>query len=290
MNKIQGIYAASLTIFNKDLSLNINKTLKHADYLIDNGCHGVVLMGSTGQSQLISIKEKIQLINSLQLSKNYKKFIIGTGVNSLGDTINLIKISKSLNFKYFLIMPPAYYSYKDKDVINFFSKLIDKINDCKIILYNFEKLSGYKFSLQCVLDLKKRFPTQIVGIKDSSYNIYENYKNNDLSLLVGSEAKLLQGLEIGCHGAITATLNVTSKIARQVYDDFHNNKSATSNTKLCKIRQAFEKFNLVSGLHSYMSKKDKIFENLLPVLDLLPKSEEKKLFEELKKLDFNIDY
>ena len=39
-----------------------------------------------------------------------------------------------------------------------------------------------------------------------------------------------------------------------------------------------------------MSKKDKIFENLLPVLDLLPKSEEKKLFEELKKLDFNIDY
>ena len=42
MNKIQGIYAASLTIFNKDLSLNINKTLKHADYLIDNGCHGVV--------------------------------------------------------------------------------------------------------------------------------------------------------------------------------------------------------------------------------------------------------
>ena len=83
---------------------------------------------------------------------------------------------------------------------------------------------------------------------------------------------------------------MTSKIARQVYDDFHNNKSATSNTKLCKIRQAFEKFNLVSGLHSYMSKKDKIFENLLPVLDLLPKSEEKKLFEELKKLDFNIDY
>ena len=59
MNKIQGIYAASLTIFNKDLSLNINKTLKNADYLIDNGCHGVVLMGSTGLSQLISIQEKI---------------------------------------------------------------------------------------------------------------------------------------------------------------------------------------------------------------------------------------
>ncbi len=58
MNKIQGIYAASLTVFNQDLSLNVKKTISHADFLIDNGCHGVVLLGSTGQSQLISISEK----------------------------------------------------------------------------------------------------------------------------------------------------------------------------------------------------------------------------------------
>ena len=49
MNKIQGIYAASLSVFNEDLSLNLDKTLKHADFLINNGCHGVVLLGSTGQ-------------------------------------------------------------------------------------------------------------------------------------------------------------------------------------------------------------------------------------------------
>ena len=97
MNKIQGIYAASLTVFNQDLSLNAKKTISHADFLIDNGCHGVVLLGSTGQSQLISISEKIKLINSIPLSKNFDKFIIGTGSNSLGDTINLMKISMSLN-------------------------------------------------------------------------------------------------------------------------------------------------------------------------------------------------
>ena len=54
MDKIQGIYAASLSVFNDDLSLNIDSTIKHADYLVNNGCHGVVLLGSTGQSQLIS--------------------------------------------------------------------------------------------------------------------------------------------------------------------------------------------------------------------------------------------
>ena len=290
MNKIQGIYAASITVFNQDLSLNAKKTISHADFLIDNGCHGVVLLGSTGQSQLISISEKIKLISSIPQSKNFDKFIIGTGSNSLGDTINLMKISISLNLNHFLIMPPAYYNYTDKNVIKYFSKIIESVSDCKIILYNFEKLAGYKFSLNCVEELKNRFPDQIVGIKDSTYNIYDKYKKNDLSILVGSEEKLLSGLKVGCSGAITATCNVTSKIARKVFDDYHLKIPQTLNEKLCKVRKVFNQFNLISGLHSFMSQKDPIFKNVLPIIDLLSESEEKKLFEELKKLEFNMSY
>ena len=290
MNKIQGIYAASLSVFNEDLSLNLDKTLKHADFLINNGCHGVVLLGSTGQSQLVSLSEKIKLINYLPKSQNRKKFIIGTGVNSLGDTINLINISMSLNFNYFLIMPPAYYKYSDKDVINYFTKIIENTKDCKIILYNYEKLSGYKFSLDCIKDLKKNFPHQIIGIKDSTYNIYKDYKDNNLSIFLGSEEKLYEGLKIGCNGIISATCNVTSILARKVYDDFKNNIDQSKNEKLCNVRKVFEKFNLISSLHSYMSIYDPIFKNVLPVIDLLSKSEEKKLFEDLENLDFNIKY
>ena len=290
MNKIQGIYAASLSVFNEDLSLNLDKTLKHADFLINNGCNGVVLLGSTGQSQLVSLSEKIKLINYLPKSQNHKKFIIGTGVNSLGDTINLINISMSLNFNYFLIMPPAYYKYSDKDVINYFTKIIENTKDCKIILYNYEKLSGYKFSLDCIKELKKNFPHQIIGIKDSTYNIYKDYKDNNLSIFLGSEEKLYEGLKIGCNGIISATCNVTSILARKVYDDFKNNIDQSKNEKLCNVRKVFEKFNLISSLHSYMSIYDPIFKNVLPVIDLLSKSEEKKLFEDLENLDFNIKY
>ena len=109
MTKIKGIYAASLSILNNDLTLNIDKTINHSKYLLKNGCHGVVLFGSTGQSQLISLPEKISLINRLSMEKNHNKYIIGTGLNSLVDTINFMKVSNSLNFNYFLIMPPAYY-------------------------------------------------------------------------------------------------------------------------------------------------------------------------------------
>ena len=184
-------------------------------------------------------------------------------------------------------MPPAYYNYQDSDVMNFYSKIIDTIPQSQIILYNFEKLCGYKFSIKCVENLVKKFPEQIVGVKDSSYNLFEHLKLKNFSILPGSELKLLKGLEIGCSGIITATCNVTASLSRKVYDDFINKKNQTHNNKLCNVRIAFDRYNLISGLHTYLSKKDKSFQNLLPPLSLLKENDKKKLLEELKKLDFN---
>jgi len=286
---INGIYAASLSLLDENLALDCKKTIFHAETIIENGCHGVVFFGSTGQSQLISLSEKIQLINYLPNSKYKEKFIIGTGLNSLSDTINLMKISKTLNFDKFLIMPPAYYKYGDEEVINFYTKIINEIGECNIVLYNFEKLSGYKFSIDCVQRLAEKFPKQIIGVKDSSYNLYENLKINNFSVMPGSETKLLKGLELGCSGIITATTNVTSALAREVYDNFINKSSQDLNKKLCDVRVTFEKYNLISGLHSFMSEKNEIYSNVLPPLKLLSETDKKELLLNLKKLDFNIE-
>ena len=287
MNKIRGIYAASMSIFDENLSLNIDKTILHAENLIFQGCHGVAIFGSTGQAQLISVSEKINLLNKLSLSKYKKNFLIGTGFNSLIETINFMKISSSLNFKDFLIMPPAYYKYKDEDVISFYSKIVEAVPESRIILYNFEKLSGYKFSISCIEKLVKKFPKQIIGVKDSSYNLYKNLKIENFSVLPGSELKLLEGLKIGCTGIITATCNVTAKLARTVYDDFYGDKSESHNEKLCNVRKVFDQFNLISGLHTFLAKENKIYENMLPPLSLLNEKDKKKILEDLRKLDFN---
>ena len=245
--------------------------------------------GSTGQSQLISLSEKIQLINHLPNSKYKEKYFIGTGLNSLSDTINLMKISKTLNFNKFLLMPPAYYKYGDEEVINFYTKIINEIGECKIILYNFEKLSGYKFSVDCVEQLAKKFPQQIIGVKDSSYNLYEKLKIDNFSVMPGSETKLLKGLDLGCSGIITATTNVTSALAREVYESFINKSPQHSNKKLCEVRQTFDKYNLISSLHSFMSEKNEIYKNVLPPLKILSETNKEELFSQLKKLDFNIE-
>jgi len=286
MSKINGIYAAGMSILDDDLSLNVSKTIKHSEQLINDGCHGVAIFGSTGQAQLISVSEKIKLLNELSLSKYKEKFIIGTGLNSLIETINLMKVSRTLSFKRFLIMPPAYYKYGHEDVINFYRKIIEAVPDCEIVLYNFEKLCGYKFDITTIKELVKKFPKQIIGIKDSTYNIFEELKLENFSILPGSETKLIKGLKLGCSGIITATCNVTAELSRKVYNDFIKDKNITDNQKLCDVREAFDKYNLISGLHSYYSAKDKIYKNILPPLSLLEQNDHQDLIKNLSALNF----
>ena len=288
MSKIKGVYAASMSVINKNLTLNVKETINHAEVVIDQGCHGAAVFGSTGQAQLIPVAEKINLLNELSTSKYREKYIIGTGLNSLGETINLMNVAKSLGFKRFLIMPPAYYKYDDNDVINFYSKIIESIPESEIILYNFEKLCGYKFSIECVEKLVKRFPDQIVGVKDSSYNLFENLKLENFSILPGSESKLLKGLELGCSGIITATCNATAELARKVYDDFIDQNEQTDNQKLCDVRSSFEKYNLISGLHTYFGKYNQSYLNVLPPLNTLNSQDENELIKNLEKLNFSI--
>ena len=286
MTMINGIYAATLSILDADLGLDIRKTIAHAEKVIDKGCHGVVFFGSTGQSQLISLSDKINLINNLSTNSYKENFIIGTGLNSLSDTISLMKISMSLGFIKFLIMPPAYYKYDDQDVFNFYSNIIKVIPDSKIILYNFEKLSGYKFSEKIVYKLVENFPEQIIGVKDSSYNLFEKLKINNFSLMPGSESKLLKGLDLGCSGIITATTNATASLARNVYENFTKKKEQNLNEKLCKIRAVFDQYNLISGLHTFFGQNDPNYHNILPPLRILNENEKNNLLNQLDTLDF----
>jgi len=284
-----GIYAASMSVFNENLSLDIDSTIRHSEKLIAAGCHGVAIFGSTGQGQLISLSEKKKLIERLKNNQLKDHFLIGTGSNSLSENIGIMKHSINQGMNRFLLMPPAYYKYGDEEVYSFFSNIIKHINEGEIILYNFEKLSGYKFSIEIIKKLVKKFPKQIVGIKDSTYNLYEKIKIPNFLIFPGSETKLLKGLEIGCSGIISAICNVTATLARKVYDDYKNNKEQNFNKKLCNVRTVFDSYNLISALHSFSSTENEKFKKVLPPLRLLNKIQHNELMDKLKVLEFSPD-
>ena len=285
-----GVYAATLSVLDENSNLNVEETIAHAEDIINQGLHGVFFFGSTGQSQLISMAEKKELVSKLPLSKLKKNFFLGTGFNSLNDNLEFIKYSMEYEFNTFLIMPPAYYKGNTEEgVFEFYTKIINNIPKVKIILYNFEKLSGFKFEPNFVKKLVSSYPKNIIGCKDSTYNLYDKIKIKDFLMFPGDESKLLKGLEIGCSGCISAIANVTHKLAREVFDDFQKNKTQKSNEKLINVRHTFDRYNLISSLHSYMSLQNSKFKNLLPPLTLLNSNDQKDLLKKLESLKFNLN-
>ena len=283
----RGVYAASLSVLNKDLTLNVEATISHAENLIKNGLHGCFFFGSTGMSQLISKNEKMELISKISTHKQRKHFYLGTGCNSLNENIELIKYASEFNFNTILLMPSAYYvGNSDEGVFEFYKKIILACPKIKIVIYNFQKLSGYIFSIDAITKLVNSFPKNIIGVKDSSYNLYENLKIKNFLIFPGSEAKLLKGLEKGSSGVISAVTNSTHFLARKVFDDFENKMPQTKNDQLIGVRETFDGYNLISALHSFHSIKDENYKNILPPLTLLSEQKLKELIEKLNKLKF----
>ena len=70
------------------------------------------------------------------------------------------------------------------------------------------------------------------------------------------------------------------------YDDFFSSQDQLYNQKLNDVRDTFEKYNLISALHTFYYKEDKIYKNILPPLSLLNEKDEKDLWDNLKKINF----
>jgi 4-hydroxy-tetrahydrodipicolinate synthase len=288
MTKLEGIFAATITVLNEDLSLNVSDTIKHAKNVDMNGA-GLAFLGSTSQSQLLSIQEKKDLISEIAKQKFKHQVIIGTGSNSLNDTKNLMRHSIELGHANFLIGNPAYYQNTNEGVYNFFSNLVKEIPESKIVLYNFNKLMNFTFDVDLVQRLIDNYSDNIIGCKDSSASVWDKMKfPSSFSMFVGSEIKLVKNLELGGAGVISATTNVTHSLAREVFNNFKNKKLDNSIfEKLCAIRKAYdESGNLITALHYFLSLSNKAYKNLLPPLTPLNPEKQKELLDKLKKLDF----
>tara|TARA_Y100000590_G_C15672180_1_gene996659 strand:- start:98 stop:976 length:879 start_codon:yes stop_codon:yes gene_type:complete len=285
MINLNNVFSASCSILNSDLSLDVEATIEHALKIEERGVSPAFL-GSTSMSQLLELSDKKKLIKEI-LKQKFKSVIIGTGCNSLGETINLIRYSLDQGYKgSFLIMNPAYYSPKDLGVYNFFSNIQKKVS-CKIILYNFAKLgAGYAFSPEVIKKLVNEFGTEaFVGMKDSNpgTSCWNTLKIKNFNMLVGNEINLLENLSLGGVGCISATTQICPDLVRKVFEK----KEQKDFEKMCAIRKAFDSTgNLVTAVHYFLSLKDSKYEKMLPPLTPLSKEKQKHLLNELKKIEF----
>ena len=290
---VEGIYPASMSVLNDDLSLNAELTAQHAEKLIAEGCAGAVISGTTGMSAYLSIQDKMNLIEQASKSSQKQKIIIGPGTNSLLDTVKIINFAKSKGLTKFLCQPCSYgwpgIKNKNEAIYLYFLELVKRAGPCEIILYNFPKLVGVDFSVEIVEKLVKDYKNIFVGLKDSgSDDLYKKIKIKNFKLFVGSEKKLESSLKEGGSGLISATANIhfQAQLAIKAFENFKKGKDSKDNKLLVKVRSICDEFNLIECLHTFFAEKQKIYQNILPPLRLLSGKDKIKFFNQLKEIGF----
>lgn len=251
MTNLSGLWAASITPVNSDLLPDENRMASHVKWLFENGCHGVVVFGTTGEANSFSVSERRQLLDGLaKRGTDMSRIIVGAGCCAITDSIELSRHAVDTGCLATLILPPFYYKNVSEDgLFRSVSAVVEGSDrdDMRMILYHFPKMAGMGYSVPVIQRLREAHGPVIAGIKDSSGDT-DNLTNycreiDDFAVFAGSEALLPYVLGEGGVGCISATANLTSRLMRLVYD---GEKSLAD--RMIKTRRALEALPFVPML------------------------------------------
>jgi 4-hydroxy-tetrahydrodipicolinate synthase len=169
---VSGVNCAAATPLNADLSPDLGLFAEHCHRLLAEGCHGIALLGTTGEANSFSIAErKLILEAALEAGIAGDQLIPGTGVAAGPETVELTRHALDHGVSKVVMLPPFYYKgVSDEGVYAAYARIIESIADSrlKIILYHIPQVSAVPLSLPLIGRLIAAFPDTVVGIKDSA--------------------------------------------------------------------------------------------------------------------------
>jgi 4-hydroxy-tetrahydrodipicolinate synthase len=241
LDKVKGVFAAVPTPFDENDNPDFELFMEHCEWVIDQGCDGLNVLGSTGEANSQTGKVRADIMRAVSGSSlNRAALMVGTGTPSLGDTIELTKLAADFGFDAALVLPPYYYApVSDDGLFEFFSAVVESIksSDIGIYLYNFPQMTGLKFSPELVARLIESFPGKICGMKDSSGDLeYANHMAATFAgafdVFPGSEGPLPDAAEFGYAGCISASVNATVAQAAKIW----RQRDVVSDSEIAELR------------------------------------------------------
>jgi 4-hydroxy-tetrahydrodipicolinate synthase len=223
---VSGVNCAAATPLNADHSPDLGLFAKHCHRLLAEGCHGIALLGTTGEANSFSIAErKLILEAALEAGIAGDQLIPGTGVAAGPETVELTRHALDHGVSKVVMLPPFYYKgVSDEGVYAAYARIIEAIGDSrlKIILYHIPQVSAVPLSLPLIGRLIAAFPDTVVGIKDSAGDLANMQAiaaaHPGFAVLAGADPLLLPLLQSGGAGCITATSNLIADSLRTVFD------------------------------------------------------------------------
>jgi 4-hydroxy-tetrahydrodipicolinate synthase len=226
-----------------------------------------------------------------------EKLLPGTGSCALTDTVRLSRAALEAGAAGALVLPPFYYKgVGDDGLFRFFAEVIERVGDdsLRLYLYHIPQMTGVDLGLPLISHLIDAYPGVVVGTKDSSgdreriMTLCREFP--DFSVLAGTETLLLETLRSGGEGCISATVNVTSRLARQVYDAHVSGKDDEAEVlqeRLTQLRASIETYPVIPALKQLMARLtgDQEWRNIRPPLSGLDEKRAKVLLSEVPLAD-----
>ncbi|OQY31131.1 MAG: hypothetical protein B6243_08925 [Anaerolineaceae bacterium 4572_5.2] len=251
---LAGIYAASLTPLKTDFTPDLGPVPVYLNFLAKRGCHGALLLGTTGEGPSFSPPERKALFQAAVAVRQQRpdfRLLAGTGTPSLQETIDLNKAAFNLGFEGVVVLPPFYFrKASDEGLFNWFDAVIrQSVPEGKYLLgYHIPNVSGVPLSLDLLSRLKEAHPVKFAGIKDSSHDLDHAQAlgerfGKDLLVFTGTDSYLLQAMAYHAQGCITAPANLISPELRALWDTLNAEKDgSTIQGKITVKREILEKY------------------------------------------------
>ena len=244
---IRGVLVPLLTPFNDDMTVANDLYVEHATRLLEQGCAGLVPFGTTGEALSVGIDERIAAITALiEAGVDPALMIPGTGLSNVADTSRLSRACLDMGCAGVMTLPPFYYKgVSEEGLYRHFVQLVEGLGeDARIFLYHIPPIAVVGIPVTLAARLHAEFPGQIVGIKDSSGE-WDNTRAllgiDGLIVYPGSELPLVEALELGAPGCISATANLNGGAIANLIDAYFENDAG----RVRELQQAVKRFRLL---------------------------------------------
>lgn len=225
--KIKGIITAMVTPLSED-GINEAATRKLVNKLINDGVHGLFVLGTNGEFYALSEAEKLALVKIVvDEAAGRVPVFAGSGGISTEEVIKVTNQFAELGVDAVSVITPYLIKLSDEELIQHYQTIALNTN-LPMILYNIPANTQLSINESVFKELIQL--PQIIGIKDSSGNLeniqmyLETNDREDISILIGSDSLILPALQMGVDGAVAATSNVLTKTDLGIYQAFLENK------------------------------------------------------------------
>jgi 4-hydroxy-tetrahydrodipicolinate synthase len=225
---VHGVFCASATPILEDGTPDHAAFATHCQALLDEGCDGIALLGTTGEANSFSIAQRQALLDQVIASGiSAQRLLPGTSQTNVADTVTLMRHAVEAGVKATVVLPPFYYKgVSDEGLFRFYAEAIEGVgrDDLRVVLYHIPPIAQVGLSVELVGRLLEAFPGIVVGIKDSSGKLesMQQFASTfeDFSVLAGADPFMLPLLRAGGAGCITSSSNLIGKHLRVVFDNW----------------------------------------------------------------------